>query len=797
MSATQDKFLKLARERFKLAEDADSKQRERELEDLRFYAGQQWDDDLLKSRQGQTIGTGSGTQTVPARPSLTINKTREPVRQVLNAERQADLAIELIPADDWGNDTGPINHDEIELREGLVRRIQRDSEAADARTWAFARSSIAGRGYWLVMTRYVPGKSVDQEVYIERIYNQAAVLLDPTHEQPDGSDAEWGFYGTDMSWDVYKSQFPNRAEKRNRVSTADGDTEWRALGDEAPGWFSKEVEEGKRSVRVMNYYYTEHESKTLYHLSNGRACYADELPAMQAQGLTVATDEDGTEQTHTQQIKKIRWAKIDGCQVLEETDWPGHWLPIIKTVGEELQPYDAERRCEGIVRPMRDPCKGNNYIVSKFVERVGLTPIPPIMMAGGQDEGFEAEYDAMNTRTLSRVHYNQVDQFERPAPQPFRLDARAEIADIAMGVQVFGQAIQSTSVTPDTALGQTQDQVKSGRLAKLLIDQATLGTSNFLDNLVRSMRHEARVVNDLLYPIYGRPGRLARMVNPQGQMSSVIIGQPFNTQGEGKQARPVPVPDYEDGQPVPEGAKLFKLTPDADFNVATKISKKTETRRQEIAESLLGVVGASPEQMGVMGDLVWRYIDMPEHEELEKRYRATLIPAVQAVIAGGNAPIPPDVQQKMAMLEQALQEATALADKNKADLAKTQMQSDADLKKTQIQEDAETQRMALKESREDARTAADNETKLAVAELGAKVERLALFLEERARLGVEHNQALQADADRQHEAQLSSQEHAQSLEQSDVQQQQALEAQQLGHQQALEQQVAATPPEGQ
>src|ERR1041385_6329612 len=80
------KFIQTARSRFKLAETADAKQRERELADLKFYAGEQWDQDLLDSRKGQTLGTGSNQQIVPARPSLTINKTREPVRQVLNQE---------------------------------------------------------------------------------------------------------------------------------------------------------------------------------------------------------------------------------------------------------------------------------------------------------------------------------------------------------------------------------------------------------------------------------------------------------------------------------------------------------------------------------------------------------------------------------------------------------------------------------------------------------------------------------------------------------------------------------------
>lgn len=763
-TVAERKFIATARERFDLAKTADEKQRERELDDLRFYAGEQWSKDLLDSRRGQVIGSGSSQQVIPARPSLTINKTREPVRQVLNQERQSDLGIELIPADDWGDTTGPIDHTEIELREGLVRRIQRDSEAADARTWAFSRSTIAGRGYWRVMTRFIPGKTWDQEIYIDKIYDQASVLLDPSHVQPDGSDAAWGFDGTDMLYDAYKGEHPGTTIAETDYT----DDEWRVLGSEAPGWFTGDGD--KRAVRVMNYYYTEYEHRKLALLDDGSVMWVDELP----DGVT-------PKDTRTVTKKLIKWAKINGCEIIEQTDWPGHWLPLIKVVGEELQPYDNERRCEGIVRPMQDSCKGNNYIISKFVERIGLTPIVPIVMVGGQDEGYEEEWNAANTRTLSRLHYNQKDSFGQPVAQPpFRPDARAEIADIAMGVQIFGQAIQSTSVTPETALGNTQEQVKSGRLAKLLIDQAQLGTSNFMDNLVRSMRHEARLVNDLLYPIYGRPGRLARMMNPQGEMSSVIIGQPFTMQGDGKQAKPQPVP-MQPGQPPPADAKLYALTPDADFNVAVKVSKANETRRQEVAEAMTELVSASPDQMAIMGDLLWKYLDVPEHEELSKRYKAVLLPAVQQVLAG-DTPLPPEIQQKFQMLEQALQEATQAADKNLTDL-----------KKTQIQEDGETQRLAIKESREDARRAADNETKLAVAELGAKVDRLALFLEERARLGVEGAQAQQAQADRQHDAQMSAQEHAQTLQQGDVQQQQALEQSQLGHQQALEQQAAQPP----
>ncbi len=72
-----EKFLKQARDRWELWDKAEKKQLEREKDDLAFYGGKQWDDALLKSREGITIGSGNSQQTIPARPSLVINRTIE------------------------------------------------------------------------------------------------------------------------------------------------------------------------------------------------------------------------------------------------------------------------------------------------------------------------------------------------------------------------------------------------------------------------------------------------------------------------------------------------------------------------------------------------------------------------------------------------------------------------------------------------------------------------------------------------------------------------------------------------
>lgn len=755
MSKAKADFLRQIRARWTQASEATEPQAKREIEDIRFYNGVgQWDADLVKARGTQTVNSSNGGQLlIPARPCLTINRTREPVRQVLNQERNSEFNPTLVAADDWGDTTGPVNHTEIELREGIIRRIQRDSEAMSARSWAFERATIAGRGFWLVNTRYVPGKTWSQEIYLHRIHNQASVLLDPGHEEPDGSDALWGFIGTDLPIERYKAEYGQRNGKHNRISgplTAD---EWRALGDAAPGWFSGvKNDDDTRYVRVVDYYYTEYVSRELALLADGSPAWQDEL-----------SEGTPTKDTRTVITKKIKWCKIDGCDddVLDETDWPGHYLPIIKVVGEELQPTDGERRAEGIVRPMEDGCRGWNYLVSKFVERVGLTPIAPYMMAAGQDETFEDEWNLINTRVVSRVHYKQVDDEGRPAPPPTRNDARAEVADLSAGLQIFNEAIVSTSRVPETALGHVDPTVKSGKLANALIQQAEQGSSNYLDNLKRSIRHEGRVINDLLYPIYGQPGRLLRMMDPSGKLSQVVIGKAqMPSQEPG--GRPQVVPD---GTP---GAQSFALTPDAEFNVAVSVARGGETRRQELFRILTTLIGESPEQTAIIGDLPWKYSDAPDHEELERRYKAVLAPPVQAAI-NGQAPSNPQDQAHIAQLTQALQEASKLADKNKTDLIKTQMQEQgesqrqmADIQERQLEAQI---RAVSAESIAQAKVDAENFRSY----VDASEQRLAKILGlhmERITQALQHSHEARTQMqDHAHEAGMAAMGHSHTLEQ--------------------------------
>lgn len=760
-------FLKLARDRFDAAQEAETDQRQRELEDLAFAAGDQWPDDIRKARKG--LAAGNGLPSVPARPCLTINGTLEPCNQIIADAQDSELGFELVPADDFGELVGPIDDTEIKLREGLVRRIQRESEALDARVWGLDRGSKCGRGYWGVMTRYAEGKTNDQEIYVEKFYNQACVTLDPSHESITGSDADWGFVGRDIPWDEYQAEYGEIDGKPNPIISS-SDDEFRALGDDYPGWYTKDGE--ARTCRVVNYYYTQRTQRVLATLDDESVEWADELP----QDAKVKSKRTVIE-------KQIKWAKIEGSQVIDETDWPSPYIPIIKYVGRELQPYDEQKRCEGIVRPAIDPGRAKNYMVSKWVEMIGLAPIPPLMMAGGQDEGFEPEYAVMNTRTLGILHYNQTDFTGRPAPPPFKTPSDIQIAPVAQSIAMFDQAIQSATESHDTTHGKADPALRSGRAIEAVAANDRHGSSNYMAHWARSVEHEGRIINSLLYPIYGtRPGRITRILDANGNQETLMLHQPFVMRGEGRMQRPVHAPDDPN-------ARKFQLTPDAKFNVSVKVTKNYDTRRQEEAAILGQIISADPgPMMAVYGDLFFKNQDGPGHDEMAERAKIMLAPQIQQALAAKSQgqDIPPQAHAQMAQMQQKLQEQDGIIKQAQELLRTDKIKNDAMLEKVRLENDNKLQ-LAEKNNARAIEVARISAAKQAPDE-GAEMQ------EELLATGIQHaHEDFTADADHQRELEkmgvqhqldtaAAAQEHHQQMQQG---------AQQASNQAALAEQGQA------
>ena len=771
-------LLKKARERFKLADEADGDQQRREREDLEFYAGQQWPADIRAARSGQQ--SISGMPAVPARPTLVINKVREPVRQIQNQVRGSDIGIELVPADDFG-DLGITPDDtEVTLREGLIRRIQRESQAQDARQWAADRAFIAGRGYYLVMTRFLPGKTWDQEVYVHRIYNQAGVLLDPSHTAPDGSDADWEFMGTWVPWDRYGAEHPTLADGTDNPFSEASESDFMSMAESYPDWYQADGEQ--RAVRVVDYWRTERSTVTYAVLEDGTVVDEDQVP-------------EGVEpvDTRTDVVKTIQWCKIGGgVQILEETEWAGPDMPIVKVLGEELQPYDDQRRAEGMVRPARESQMGFNYMASKAVEVLGLSPIPLLQLDPEAIEGYEAWYNVLNTRTLPYAPYRTFDDQGRPLSAPHRLPVDPNIQPIMQALLMFNQAVQDTTAMSDPAMGRTDPSVKSAKHAQALIEQSQGGTSNYLDNLARSMRYEGQIENNLLYPIYGsRPGRMVRILTGDGENEMMRLGDPQDqAQQQSERAK---------------AAKVGKLTKDAHFNVIVKISKNAENRRMQESSALGELIAAEPQMMGWFGDLYFSARDIPNRKQLAERAKVMLATPIQKMLEAKEQgkEMDPAAQAQIQQLQQQLQELTQIAgqmdqvikseqvkEQAKAQLEAAKIASTEKVKGAELEVSAATEKM--KADAAERENALNNLVKLAIAELQAKQADAHMHADAlRDEMGLTH-EARMAAADAGQEADMARMSNQQATAASERSHEQAMEQGQMGHEQALEQQAAAS-----
>lgn len=749
-------ILKQAHARFDMGEEASKDQRVRNEKALRFINDDQWPEDIKNLRAGNPGNANNGMPAVPARPCITINKVKEPVKQVVNQMSQSDMGAEITPADDFG-DLTEVDDEEIELREGLLRRIQRAPETADAILWMGKRAAICGEGYMGVMTRFLKGKTFDQEPYVMRFYNQASVMLDPSHEQPDGSDADWAIVGSDMPYDQYIAEFPKALDGKSANALCDcNDDAWRAFGDEAPGWFTTEGEQ--RMVRVVDYYYTVRDSEELALLPDGRTVLASEVP-------------DGIKplQTRHEVTKSIKWAKLDGYQVLDKTDWPGPDIPIIKCLGEEVSPYDKERRAVGMVSESAQQSNfSGNVMVSKMVETIGLAPIAQIMMANGQDEGFEAEMAGINTRTFGVLHYNQTDAEGKPAPPPMPVPITTQIGPIVTAMQYFNESVLSVIGQPSPTLGEVDPSIKTARGLKDLLNQAERGNSNYLDNLAKSVRRMCVILNGLFYPLLAQGrGRKVRIINSEGEPEMVTISTDSAKQlGMG-------------------GEKVYRLTKDAHFNIAIKITANADSRRDKESSMLGDLISANPEFMQWFGDKFIDSTDIPGRKELAERVKVMLAPPILAMLAekAKGTPIPPHAQAQIAQAKAAIEELTAANQELLKERETDGVKQQAETQRAQMQDETKKLIEQLKASSDEQITAIKLAFDQWKVEFEAEQAAITREDEQRHELALKAADAAQAEKDaeasRQHEANMGRQSaeagelagesgHRRSLEQGAV-----------------------------
>jgi hypothetical protein len=585
---TTSNILATARSRLNMAIGALSESREDEIDDLKFYAGSpdnhwQWPADVLATRgavQGQTIN---------ARPCLTINKLPQHVRQVTNDQRQNRPSGKVIPADDKAD------IDVAEVFNGMVRHIEYISDADVAYDTACENQVSYGEGYIRILTEYCDADTFDQDIKIGRIRNSFSVYMDPTIQDPCGSDAKWCFITEDISKDDYVRMYPNSAPITTLQSLGVGD-------QNLSQWLNEDT------IRIADYYYVDYDRATL-NLYPGNVTAFEGSPEDK-----LLKDHFGKPiKKRESDRQKIKYCKINGYEILEERDWAGKYIPVVRIVGNEFE-VDGRLYVSGLVRNAKDAQRMYNYWVSQEAEMLALAPKAPFIGYGGQFEGFENQWKTANTTNWPYLEVNPdvTDGSGSILPLPQRAQPPMASSGLLQAKAGASEDIKSSTGQYNASLGMTSNE-RSGKAILARQREGDVGTYHYGDNLARGVRHITRQLVDLIPKIYDTQ-RVARIIGEDGETDMVKIDP---TQAE-------PVKKITDQQ----GVVIDKIyNPSVGkYDVVVTTGPGYATKRQEALEAMAQLLQGNPQLWQVAGDLFVKNMDWPGAQEMAKRFAKTIDP---------------------------------------------------------------------------------------------------------------------------------------------------------------------------
>lgn len=599
-------YLQEAKDNYKDAKEAVREQYLRIKEDFRFSNPadpQQWDDWATKIRHG--------------RPTHTLDRTNQFVQHVVNKHRESKTSADILPADSKADV-------EVAKRiKGIIRHIEYVSRADIAWDTASDHQARGGLGWVRVVPRIVNPETNEQEIIIQRVHDPLSCVLDPNSTEPDGADAMFGFVESSLTKTAFKRLYPKKSH-----------TNW----DSDDGWF------GEDFVRIAEYFRVveKKENRIVIQIEGQRSTVTEDEYWKIAQTTGVKPP---VVTTFEAKNRTVKWCKLTGAEILEETEYPSEWIGIVPVIGHEIW-IEGKRYLCGLVRRLMDGQRLHNYEMSALTEAMMVQPKAPFLVPGRALEGYEEDWARLNSGNPAYLPYNDLDtDSDKPINQPQRLAppnfpvAYANTANLAV------QEMEASVGMYKATFGQQSNSI-SGR-AKLADKEAgETATFHFADNRRIAQQQVYRIVVDMLPRIYDSR-RQAKIMGDDGEQSTIEIN-----------------PDLP-GPVQRQGNKVVAINPGVGrYDVRVKVGPSYTTIREEVSTKLQELGKGNPVLSAAIAPIIMQMTEMPEEaKKIERIMLATLPPEIQkAYIDSDEGDIPPQAKAQIEMQGQQIQQMAAAMD---------------------------------------------------------------------------------------------------------------------------------------
>lgn len=543
----KEELLADAKKKYKKLFDNDFHNFERCRSNLKFVYeidGGQWPDSIRTEREAD------------GRPCLTSNKLRKFAAAVANSERDQRTASNVIPVDDKGD------VETARIYSGIIRYIEHISDAQAVYTHAGEQAVAGNVGYWRIKSEELPD-SFDQELFLVKIKNQFAVLLDP--------DGKCGFITEKLTKTEFKDKYPDADEEV--VDTTN---------EHYYQWYDNED-----SVFIREYFYKERVKKTIVQVR--KVDLSTMMPETETkifelednisdeellnEGWIIDTRNDGSQFKKTSDVYKVKWAKITGSQVLEQGEWPGKDIPIIEVEGDWVW-LEGKLYKRGLIDGAKDDQRMYNFWKTSITERYALALRAPYLVTVKMVDGLKKFWDAAHKKLMMYLPFNPDKQ--HPGGPKRELAPQVSTGERDL-LEVCNRDIEDTIGRYKSSFGQASNE-RTGVAIRERAGRSEFSTFHFPDNFRRAILKSTRQLIDLI-PYFWDTERIQRLIGEDGTQEIVKINYD--------------VTDAETGRIV----RLNDLSV-GKYDVVEDV-KIMSTRRQEQLSGMLSLAEGNP-QLGIL-----------------------------------------------------------------------------------------------------------------------------------------------------------------------------------------------------
>jgi len=409
----------------------------------------------------------------------------------------------------------------IKVLEGHFRAMLSDADNDGFSYDVYTDLLVGGFSVAEVYTDYISEMSMDQKIFVERVFDPTLCGFDPLARKSHKGDGQYAFQlfpkTVEEAVDIYGSDIKKGLKYARNVRG-----------------FNWSYRSGKNDIiLICDYYKKEYKKKKITKLTNGRVVTVDDYEMLLARwdeigGFTQAPQPVG--KIRTTELETIKRFRFSGAKMIDVVDTNYSMLPLVFFDGNSVVLRDNEDSpAQQMTRPyvynLKDTQRLKNFAGQSLANELENTVEHKFIAS---IESVPEDYlDAyVNVQKPSTLLYNQFMDGDPSVP----LNAPREVVrtpippEISATFQMTDNLMQSILGTYDAALG-----INNKELSGVAIMQGAMHSNSAsmpcTVGFIKGLNRVAKIALDLIPKYYVTPRSLP-VVHTDGKRTYEIINKP-------------------------------------------------------------------------------------------------------------------------------------------------------------------------------------------------------------------------------------------------------------------------------